>query len=124
VPIWVFCVVVGSLLPGRIKVAIGITAVDQIQARSETVGAIHRSVHFGVFGATAVLFLLVAPDRRREPVAAAAAFALGALIEVAQYLLFGGVMEWWDVRDDGLGVLVASTLVHATRFREVLVRKS
>jgi hypothetical protein len=123
VPIWVLCVVVGSLLPGRTKLAIGTTTLDRMRTRTETSGPIHRSVHLGVFGATALLFLLVAPDRRREAVAALAALALGALIEVTQHLLFGSVMEWWDVRDDSVGVLVAFALMHGTRFREVLVRQ-
>lgn len=45
----------------------------------------------------------------------------GAL-ELGQHWTFGQSLEWWDVRDDGIGTLLALLLLEFTPIRALLVR--
>src|SRR5271165_5270069 len=93
---WTLCLIVGSLSPDYVK---------------ETIGthSFHRPYHFIAFGATALLFLLISSTRRQEWIALGGAFGLGLTMETLQYLS-DGYFEWWDLRDDALGILVAFVL--------------
>lgn len=122
IPLWLFCVATGSFLPGKTKLAIGTTTPARAASRVETVGIIHRCLHVAAFGATAMLLIFAAPNRRREVTGALCALAFGTLIETIQPLVFGNVFEWWDVRDDAFGVLAALAVARLTHAREVLVR--
>ena len=93
----VAAVVVGSLLPDGLKGALGLHGSE----------ARHRLYHFLVFGGTALLGLAIARDLWQRVAVAGSVFALGVALEVAQYVYYDNPLEWWDIRDDGLGVLVA-----------------
>lgn len=93
---WTLCLIVGSLLPDHVKEAIG-------------THSHHRPYHFIAFGATALLFLLVSTSRRQEWISLSGALALGLTLETLQCLL-DGYFEWWDLRDDALGILLAFAL--------------
>jgi hypothetical protein len=93
---WTFCLIVGSLAPNSLKDAIG-------------THSHHRPYHFIVFGATAVLFLLISQTRRQEWIAVGGALGIGVVMETLQ-CLSDGYFEWWDLRDDALGILVAFVL--------------
>jgi hypothetical protein len=93
---WTLCLIVGSLLPDHIKEVIG-------------THSHHRPYHFIAFGATALLFLLISSTRRQDWIALGGAFALGVTLETLQFLL-DGYFEWWDLRDDALGILLAFAL--------------
>jgi peptidoglycan/LPS O-acetylase OafA/YrhL len=88
---WLLLLVVGSLQPSR----------------PGPVHAHHRAVHFAAFGGGAFLLLLLARSRREELRAAIAVCLLGLCLEFLQHVVYGNVMEWWDVRDDTLAVLGA-----------------
>jgi len=47
--------------------------------------------------------------------------ALAGLIELAQDILYahGKTFEWWDVRDDAIGILIAFLAVRIIRSRSV-----
>lgn len=70
----------------------------------------HRPYHFISFGATALLFLLISNTRRQEWTSVFAVFGLGLILEALQCLLFDGYMEWWDIRDDALGISITFLL--------------
>jgi hypothetical protein len=108
--VWIACVIVGSLLPGSAKDFIGTTNVERYRAPYDVDGLAHRIWHFGVFGFTAVLLLVQAPNTRRHLYAVLGTFVFGVSLELLQYLVFGGVFEWWDVRDDAIGVAGAFLL--------------
>ena len=91
---WVVTLIIGSLSPDDVKDSIG-------------THSYHRLFHFVSFGATAVLFLLISRTRRQEYIAAGGVFALGLTLEALQHFIFGSDFEWWDVRDDFIGILIA-----------------
>ncbi len=93
---WTLCLIIGSLSPDSVK---------------ETIGthSYHRPFHFLAFGATALLFLLISNTRRQEWISLAGVFALGLTLETVQCLI-DGYFEWWDLRDDALGIFFAFAL--------------
>jgi hypothetical protein len=109
-PFWMAAVVIGSFLPGSSKAYLG-TKPNPVQHPAEMQ---HRLAHMLVFGITALLLLLTTSTRKAEIRAAAAAFLLGLSIEIGQ-VIFGLSMafEWWDVRDDFIGVLLVLLLFQA-----------
>jgi hypothetical protein len=110
VPFWIAAVVIGSFLPGSSKAYLG-TKPNPVQHPVEFQ---HRLAHMLVFGITSLLFLLISDPRTGDVRAAGAAFLLGLLIEIGQ-VIFGLSMafEWWDVRDDFIGVLLVFLLFQA-----------
>jgi VanZ family protein len=62
-----------------------------------------------VFGATGLIFLALARDRREDWVAVGGVVLLANFIEVAQLLIYRMPegFEWWDVREDSIGALLA-----------------
>jgi hypothetical protein len=96
--VWVIALIALSLQPGRIETARG---------RSFR----HQILHVTVFGATGLLFLALARNRREEFNATAAVVALAAAIEISQFLIYRlPEFEWWDVREDSIGAAVALVL--------------
>ncbi len=81
---------------------LGFSAKDHIGTHQH-----HRAYHFLSFGATAALYMTLVNSAVGEFRAALVAFALGLSIETLQHFIFVGPMEWWDVRDDAIGIAVA-----------------
>jgi len=98
---WVLCLIIGSLSPNSVK--------DRIGTHSY-----HRLYHLVAFGATALLFLLISNNRRQEWASVWGVFALGVILETLQHRIFGSVLEWWDMRDDAFGILIAFALFRMT----------
>jgi len=96
-PFWIVVLIVGSVLPDQAKNAIG--------AHSQ-----HRLYHLLSFGATAYLLTLIGRSNRERFYALLFVIALGTALELAQHLIFHSPFEWWDVRDDTIGVLAAAPL--------------
>jgi hypothetical protein len=90
---WVICLIAGSLMPSNFKDAVG-------------THSFHRTFHFVSFGSTALLFLLLSNNRRQEYIAACGVFALGVTLEILQHVIFVDIFEWWDVRDDAVGIAI------------------
>lgn len=93
---WTLCLIIGSLSPDYVKEGIG-------------THSYHRPYHFFAFGATALLYLLISNTRRQEWMAVSTALGLGLTLETLQ-CLSDGYFEWWDLRDDALGILIAFAL--------------
>ncbi len=82
----------------------------------------HRVAHIGAFGALAVLVLPLARSRRETWLVAAAIFCVACGMEMMQYQVFhfarnGQEFEWWDIRDNTVGLLLALLAVRFTRLR-------
>ena len=93
---WVAFLIVGSLQPHRIRVL----------SQGHHGHAILHVLAFGVLGSLAMLTSL----RRHRSLVFAGCLALGFLIELAQSHLYPNAIEWRDVRDDTVGVLLFSAL--------------
>jgi hypothetical protein len=91
---WTLILIAGSLMGDSAKGHIG-------------THIFHRPFHFVSFGATAALYMLLATTAAGELKAALAATGLGLSLEALQHWIYGNAMEWWDVRDDAIGIGVA-----------------
>ena len=97
--IWIVCLILLSLQPARIP---------ETGGRSYR----HQILHVIVFGATGLLLLALARNRKEEFKATAGVVCLAAAIEISQYLIYHlPLFEWWDVREDTIGAAIA-LLIH------------
>jgi hypothetical protein len=119
-PVWVVCLIVGSLLPSPAKDAIGTSRLaNQPHARMSRNAHVsgkpgewkHRSFHILGFGATTLLFLCLARNPGEELLSAAGVFGLGVFLEYAQMWLYANELEVDDIRDDGYGIIAMYLLV-------------
>jgi hypothetical protein len=112
-PFWVSMVVIGSFLPGSMKLALGTKPYEH----HHPVELQHRILHFVTFGATTLLFELTAGKRNQEILFGCAAFLLGCVIEATQFGTgLAEVFEWWDVRDDLIATVAALIIYEAARW--------
>ena len=124
--LWIIAIVIGSLLPGPSKERLGASTHKAVQ-NAGYVKIKHRVIHAFAFGTSCFLVSLLARNRREEFQAAGEALALGFFVELAQDIVYahGRVLEWWDIRDDAIGITVAFLAIqlihriHAHRFRVV-----
>jgi hypothetical protein len=118
--IWIFGIIAGSLMPTSIKIAIGTTRPGPIEARPASL--LHRVYHFVSFYGAAFLLLLLASDRSRELWVVGAITCLAISIEAAQHFVMGyPLFEWWDVRDDIIGIVLAFAAIQVEGLRGRLV---
>lgn len=96
--VWIALLVVGSLQPSRPGV----------------VQAFHREIHWGAFAGTSLLLFALSKTRRREILGACAIFLLGVSLEVAQHLIYRNPVEWHDIADNFVAILVAFALYRLT----------
>lgn len=108
VRLWIAIVIVGSLMPGQYKEKIGASPAQRTRAHSTTVPK-HRIIHVLAFGSSCFFLGLLASNRRAQYRSAVEILLLAALIELAQDLIYahGKMFEWWDLRDDAIGILLA-----------------
>jgi len=81
----------------------------------------HVPAHIAAFGGAAILFLISSKSRAEEWFCAASLISLAVAIEVAQWLIYKGVFEWWDIRTDAAAIVAAALLIQglgARRFGE------
>ena len=75
---------------------------------------LHRIEHMAAFGVLGLLLLVVCRTRVQEWLAVLAIVCLALALEDGQHLLFKNVtFEWWDVRDDIIGLLFAWLLIRS-----------
>jgi glycopeptide antibiotics resistance protein len=96
--VWIVFVTVLSLLPLKIKQAIG------------TQGALHNWAHCLVFVVTAVLLGWRANRVSSQLVRFAIALGFAISLEGLQTILYGNSFEWWDLYFDSLGALMGCVL--------------
>jgi hypothetical protein len=114
--LWITAVIVGSLLPGSAKVVLHASANKRTHTRA-AVGTAHRFVHFFAFGSSFLVLSLLANKIREELEAALEILAIGCIVEVVQFFVYDHRQgfEWWDVRDDAIGIAVAFLLLQMAR---------
>jgi len=107
-PFWIACLIAGSLLPGEAKIVIGSSRLSEqhLPPSAAQLGEWkHRTFHIVGFGATALLFLVIARNGAGELLSIIGIFGLGVAIEYAQVLVFANRLETEDIRDDAYGIL-------------------
>lgn len=83
----------------------------------------HRSEHVVAFGILGLMLLPLARSNALKWWIALAMLVFAGALELGQHKIFGQTFEWWDVRDDGIGILAALLLLRLTRIRALLVRE-
>jgi len=78
--------------------------------------------HVGAFGALALLLLPLARSRTEMWLITGAIFCVACGMEMLQYHVFhfsrnGQAFEWWDIRDNTVGLLLSLLAVRFTRLR-------
>ena len=121
--------IVGSLLPGSMKIGLhGSEGRRTIHAHARNGAAIrHRFIHFVAFGSSSLVLSTLATRRREQLQAGAEVLIIGCVVELAQYFVYSHrhVFEWWDVRDDAIGIAVAFLLVEvASRVKTAFASRS
>jgi hypothetical protein len=120
--------IVGSLPPGSAKERIG-ASTSEAESMTYRAGYRHRLIHVLTFGSARFLVSLLAWNRREESQAAGEVSAIGCLVELTQDIFYshGNLFEWWDVRDDAIGIALAFVtiqLIHRTCQAAVFRRKA
>jgi hypothetical protein len=92
--VWLALLIVGSLQP----------------ARPGIVTALHREIHGLAFVGAALLLFSLSRTRRQEILGAFTIFLLGFSLEFLQHLIYRNYLEWRDIADDGLAILLAFAL--------------
>ena len=64
--------------------------------------------------AASLLLFLLSRTRTQETLRAIAILCLGFCLEFAQHLIYRNPVEWRDVRDDAIAILLAFTLYRLT----------
>jgi hypothetical protein len=121
--LWISVVIVGSLLPGSAKATLH--ASERKPTQFGNMGnAKHRLIHFIAFGSSFLVLSLLATGRREQLEAAGEVLAIGCIVELAQYFMYSHrhVFEWWDVRDDAIGIALAFLLVQIADGVKVAIR--
>jgi TRAP-type uncharacterized transport system fused permease subunit len=82
----------------------------------------HRVAHVVAFGTLALLLLPLARSSRATWLIAAAIFCVACGMELMQYQVFHFArvrqsIEWWDIRDNTVGIFLALLAVRFTRPR-------
>ena len=114
--LWVAAVIVGSLMPGPGKEKLGLrhVKISHVEGRATSR---HRLVHIFAFGSSWFLVSLLARNNREELEAAGEILVVGFLVELTQCVVYsnGHVFEWWDIRDDAIGISAAFLVVQMVR---------
>jgi hypothetical protein len=99
-------------MPGPGKEKLGLTAGKMAHAEGQITSR-HRLVHMFAFGSSWFLVSLLTRNTREALEGVGEVMAVGFLVELAQYVLYshGHVFEWWDIRDDAIGIAVAFVAV-------------
>jgi len=107
--IWIIALIAGSLMPSQTKATLGLVGTRPPNLE-------HRVVHFVGFGIGELLLLFLATNRRQEASRVIGVVSLGLGLELTQYFVLSArYFEWWDVRDDVIGIVTALLLVDITR---------
>jgi hypothetical protein len=119
-PFWIALLVIGSFLPADTKRALGTRSGEGSWGEPATS---HRVWHIASFGSTALLTTLVAQSPGARLLAAGGLFGLAVSIELLQQqIVFGSDLEWWDIRDDGYGIIALTIAGWIGRVRRVLLK--
>jgi hypothetical protein len=87
----------------------------------ESQSIVHQLWHLVSFGGAAAMLFTLSRNAKQVLTAALGIFCLAIAIETSQHLLYKNAFEWWDVRDDTIGVAFAWMLIRWTGIRSLLL---
>lgn len=96
---WIACIIGGSVLPWSAKLRLHTFA----RSHSATELDFHRLLHIAMFATTAAIAFLAT---RKWWLSAVLAFGLGVSVEYLESAIYLNRLEWYDIRDDGLGTII------------------
>jgi len=105
--LWIVVLVAVSLQPWR--------------PHGESQSNLHQLLHLVLFGAAGVMLFALSQNTKQVWTAAVGIFFLAVAIEISQHLLYKNPFEWWDVRDDTIGVAFAWMLIRWTGIKSLLL---
>jgi VanZ like family len=108
--LWIVGLVAVSLQPWR--------------PHGESESIVHQMAHLVLFGAAGLMLFALSRNAKQILTAALGIFCLAVAIETSQHLLYKNLFEWWDVRDDTIGLAMAAMLIRWTRIRSLLLSAS
>ena len=113
---WIAAVIAGSLMPSPGKEKLGLRPVKTAHAQRH-IASRHRLAHMFAFGSSWFLVSLLAFNNREALEAAGEILAVGFLVELTQFVVYshGHMFEWWDIRDDAIGIAVTLLAVQLVR---------
>jgi hypothetical protein len=79
----------------------------------------HRADHVIAFAILALVLLPLARNRAQIWIVVISILCLAAGLELRQRQIFSIPFEWWDVRDDCIGVILALLLVRFTPLKRI-----
>ena len=85
---------------------------------------LHGAEHAVAFGILALMLFSLCRNRRQKWVVTLAMLCFAGGLELGQHRIYGQSFEWWDVWDDGIGILLALLLLEFARIRALLVRRA
>jgi len=78
--------------------------------RPDFLSAVHREIHWLAFAGAALLLFALSSSRRQEVLKALVIFLLGVSVEFLQHLIYRNPLEWCDIGDDGVAILLSFAL--------------
>jgi hypothetical protein len=108
--VWILGVVAVSLQPWR--------------PQGESQSIVHPVSHMVLFGVAAAMLFALSENARQAWATALEIFCLAMAIETSQHLLYKNLFEWWDVRDDTIGVAAAWMLIRWTGIKSILLSEN
>ena len=117
---WIAALVIGSFLPPQTKQWLGTRSAED---SSVSPSLAHRCWHIAGFGSAALLASVTTRVPRALALQSAGLLALGAAIECLQMLIFAAELEWWDIRDDGYGIIALTIFGQLRIVRKILLKR-
>jgi fatty acid desaturase len=101
-----------------------LTHISQVNYRNNPhAGTVfHTLEHVAAFGLLGVLLLVACKNRMQEWIVLVALLCFATALELRQHQIFHNPFEWWDVRDDAIGLALAWLGIRAVGWRRKLVR--
>ena len=115
---YIAVLVIGSFLP-LAKQWLGTRSAEGISA---TPSLAHRWWHIAGFGLAALLASATTRIPRALALQSAGLLALGAVIECLQMFISAADLEWWDIRDDGYGIVGLTIFGQLGIIRKILLK--
>jgi VanZ family protein len=99
-------------------------SLQPVRPNGEPESIFHPVWHVLVFGVAGLMLFSLSRNAKESWIAALWVFCLAVAIEISQHLLYRNVFEWWDVRDDTIGLVLAAMLIRWTRISSLLLKAS
>ncbi len=119
---YIAVLVIGSFAPTPAKQWLGTRPAEGISAISATPSLAHRWWHIAGFGMAALLASATTRIPRALALQSAGLIALGAVIECLQMFISAADLEWWDIRDDGYGIVGLTIFGQLGIIRKILLK--